>query len=41
MTLLNIQIGIAHASYLNVTCLSFSTLQNVKRGLQIIVMVGM
>lgn len=40
MTLLNIQIGFAHALYLDVTCLSFSTLHNVKYGLQITVMLG-
>ena len=40
MTLLNIQIGFAHASYLNVICLSIFTLQNVKYSLQIIVKLG-
>jgi len=40
MTLLNIQVSFAHASYLNVICLSIFTLQNIKYNLQIIVKLG-
>lgn len=40
MTLLNIQISFAHASYLNVICLSVFTLQNVKYSLQLIIKLG-
>lgn len=40
MTLLNIQISFAHASCLNVICLSVFTFQNVKYSLQLVIKLG-